>query len=159
MYSMGDFAYGYIIVAVNRTAITRLSLLLRAVVAIVPRAPRALVPHVTRALCTLVTHVSRVLCGLVPHALHALPGLLAHVSRALRAFLPQVLRAPRAVVAQMLSFSCLTWPFCFVSCVLHASITFSALVFPCFTWLFLIYFELVWAFSEFTTAKIKIICS
>ena len=92
-----------------------MSLVLRALVAIMPRAPRALVPHVPRALCTLVTHVSRVLCGLVPHVLHALPSLLPHVPRALRAFLPQVLRAPRAVVAQMLSFSCLSWPFYFMS--------------------------------------------
>ena len=45
-----------------------------------------------------------------------------------------------------------------VHCVLHPNITFSALAFPCFKWLFLFYFQLMTFFEKFTTVKIRIIC-
>ena len=54
--------------------------------------------------------------------------------------------------------SCLTCHLSLVPCVLHAKITFPAFVFPCFTWIFLIYLQLVSFFVKFTTIKIKIIC-
>ena len=83
--------------------------------------------------------------------------LCALVLCALRVLVPHVLCALRTLVSHVLS--CLTWFLCLVTCVVHANITFSVLIFQCFTRLFLVYLQVVAFFVKFTTVKIKIICS
>ena len=116
-------------------------------------ASRALVLHVFRALCALVPHVSYALRTLVPHVPCALLAYVPHVLRDLRVLKPHMFRALRALVFHVPRASFALCCTCYrTSCaqVPRASslrpscvdITFSALAFPCFMWLFLIYFHL-----------------
>ena len=109
----------------------------RALVLHVFRALCALVPHVSYALRTLVPHVPCALLAYVPHVLRDLRALKPHMFRALRALMFHVPRAVHALIPHVLRF--LVPRPLRPSCV---HITFSALAFPCFTWLFFIYFHL-----------------
>ena len=110
----------------------------------------------SRVLCASLLTCSRAWRVLVSHVPRALGSFVPNVLYVLCAHMPYVLRSLGTLVSHVLSY--LTCPFYFVPCVLHASITFAALVFSCFTWLFLIYFQLVSFFGKFNTIKIKAIC-
>ena len=80
-----------------------------ALVSLASYALNALAPHVPCALCALVPCVSCSFCALEPHMLHT----------------------PCTLVSHMLS--CYKCPSYRMPCILHANITFSVFVFPCFT--------------------------
>ena len=96
-------------------------------VSYLPSCPSCLVPYVLLCLTCLVIYVLLCLTCLLPHVPCALIALLPHL------------------------LSCLTCPSCL--CPLCTNITFSTLVFPCFTWLFLIYFTLVSFFGNLLQLK------
>ena len=98
---------------------------------------------VLRALSPTCSRASRAFCSTCywPHVPCALCDLEPHVLGALRAFVPYVSSALRALVLHMLLVPLALCPSC-------VNITFSALVFPNFTWLFLIHFQLVSFFES-----------
>ena len=101
-------------------------------------ASRASCSNVPLSLTSFVLCVLLCLTCFVPYVLLWLTCLVHHISCALFALTPYMPLIPRALR-----------PSC-------ANITFSSLVFPCFTWLFLIYFQLVKSFGKSAAVKIKI---
>lgn len=141
---------------------------LHALVSHVPLALLTLVFHVSRALREFASHVPRSLCALVSYLLRALHALEPHMHLALFLLVPLFPRSLPGLVSHVSrasctlcsTHSCLAWPLCLVPCALHmsSSLAFSGLVFPCFTYLFLIYSNLLAFSGNFITVKLRIIC-
>ena len=114
----------------------------------------ALVPHGPRVLRALVPHVPGVYVLLSPSCYRTLRDSCSTCPRVSRDPYLACSCASSALVAHMLS--CLTWPSCFVPCVLHVPISpFLLLLFHASRDFFL--FPTRELFSKFTAVKIKII--